>query len=642
MTPNETMCERSSPANVSEEVANPARRLLFRNLAPASDPNGPRVAPWHQVLEVAAGEGDVLWSGWASADEVFVVGDDGAILHFDGSTDSAGRLWHPMPSPTRLPLHAIWGRNRNELHAVGWMGTVLSFDGKQWQHRHGGVVDPVFKRFAPCAENTPLFAITGDESGRAWAVGDNGAILHFDGQAWQTQATPTHSNLRGITRTPGGRLFAVGGDGSVISSRGDGQWEALDCPYAAGFNSVLALSDDELLLAGGRYFVDAGGFRGELVRWHDGRFSEIKVVEAMPRLRALQAYKGGVLIAGDQGHLYYLRGNRLDQLHTDSRHDLMQIVALPTGEALAVGDFSTIMTAGPDFVNALAPDEAAVASDWDEMVSGTHHNLWGLWAGCDGAVYACGDAGTVLQCRDDHWQALPAVSPLAVHCLWDAGEGGLYAAGQMGQIFQYDGVAWEKVFDLHLDLTILALWGSGPSTIYAVGDEGLILHWDGLEWTRMISGTKSALYSIWGRDDEHILAIGDFGLVLRWNGANWGDFYVGSENFLFGVWGDALDNIFIVGLSGTLAHFNGQRWMLTPTRARDDLMAVHGVPGHGPWAVGTLGNILRYDGEKWQPEVSSTSAGLRAVCALPGGDVYAAGDQGTVLKRRSISKAATK
>lgn len=626
--------------NTTDAPANPSRRNLFRNIVHGGDPNAPHRAPWHRVPEVGTGESDVLWSGWATADEIFVVGDEGRILHFDGSTDSEGRLWQPMTAPTRLPLHAIWGRDRNELHAVGWMGTVLSFDGGGWHQRRGGVVDPQTQRFTPCAENTPLFAIAGDETGCAWAVGDDGMILAFDGHAWQPQTSPTRANLRGITRAPGGRLFAVGGEGTVITSPGDGHWELLDCPYGSGFQAVLALSDDELLLAGGRYFVDAGGFRGELVRWRNGSFTAVELEQAMPRLRSLQVYKNGVLIAGDQGHLYYLEGSRLDQLRSDSRHDLMDIVPLPTGEALAIGDFCTIMTAGPEFVKALASDvsDSERQTDWDLMDSGSRHNLWGLYAAPDGSLYACGDAGTVLQYRDQRWQAMPIVSDLAVHCLWDAGDSGLYAGGQMGRIYRLNGDAWQLVFDLQLDITLLAIWGSGPDSIYVVGDEGLILHWDGKQWQRMISGTKSALYNIWGFDDSHILAVGDFGLVLRWNGKNWTEFYAGTENFLFGIWGDALDNVFIVGLSGTLAHFDGKRWTLTPTRARVDLTAIDGLPGHGPYAVGTQGKILRFDGERWQPEMSPTTAGLRAVCACPDGAVYAAGNQGAILKRRSSSK----
>lgn len=631
------MTQALAPA--SDAPANPGRRGLFRQLAQGGDASAPHRAPWRRVLEVATGEGDVLWSGWATAHEVFVVGDEGRVLHFDGSADADGCLWHTMASGTRLPLHAIWGHSRNALHAVGWMGTVLHFDGEQWHHRRGAVVDPQSRGYAPCAENTPLFAIAGDDTGRAWAVGDNGMVLAFDGDSWCEQNSPTQANLRGITRTPGGRLFAVGNGGTVITSMGDGHWELLDCPVAAGFQTVLALSDDELLLAGGRYFAQAGGFRGELLRWSRGRFSAVEVAEAMPRLRSLRAYKQGVLITGDQGHLYYTQGSRIDQLRSDSRHDLMDTIALPGGEALAVGDFSTLMSAAPDFVKALAPraSDAVEQSDWQTMDAGTAHNLWGLRLSHDGkSVYACGDAGTVLHYRNQHWHALPAVSDAAVHCLWDAGEGGLYAGGQMGQIFRFHEGAWTLAFDLFLDITILDLWGSSPNSIYAVGDEGLILHWNGTDWKRMLSGTKSALYSIWGHDDTHILAVGDFGLVLRWNGDNWAEFYAGTEHFLFDIWGDALDNLFIVGLSGTLVHFDGTRWNLTPTRARDDLMAVDGLPGHPPFAVGTQGHILRFDGKQWQPEASPTTAGLRAVCVCPDGTVFAAGSQGTILKRRSF------
>lgn len=619
--------------------ADPSRRNMFRKLAHAGDPDAPHRSVWRRVTEVPAGDGNVLWSGWADDSDVFVVGDEGTILHFDGVADVHGAMWHSMDSPTRLPLHAVWGRNRNELHAVGWMGTVLSFDGQQWHHRRGGVVDPQTNSYANCPENSPLFAMTGNDSGHAWAVGDDGMIIAFDGDTWQVQPSPTQVNLRGITLTPDGRLFAVGGEGTVITSSGDGHWTKLECPVAAGFTTVLALSNDELLLAGGRFFVAEGGFRGELVRWYKGQFMVVEAAKAMPRIRRLKAYRDGVLIAADSGHLYYLQGDRLDQLRTDSRHDLMDIVPLHSGEALVVGDFSTIMTAADDFTTALVAKHADAVqhADWEPLESGTHHNLWNMHSSDDGTLYACGDAGTVLQYRDGCWQALPVISQgqASIHCLWHAGEGGLYAAGSMGQIYRYDGTAWELVFDLYLDVTILRMWGSSPDSIFAVGDEGLILHWDGVKWQRMISGTKSALYSVWGYDSEHVLAIGDFGLVLRWNGKNWAEFYAGTENFLFDVWGDALDNIFIVGLSGTLVHFDGQRWNLTPARARDDLMAIHGLPGQLPFAVGSQGNILHFDGQQWQLENVPARASLRAVHVCNNGDVFAAGNSGAILKRCS-------
>lgn len=622
------------------QAANADRRRFFQQLFDGADATTPRRAAWQRVPEVGAGDGDVLWSGWAGDGEVFVVGDEGMVLHFDARAPESQRGWVHMDSPSRLPLHGIWGLSREQLIAVGWMGNIMHFDGIQWQQVRGGIIDDN-GRYAACAENTPLFAIDGNTQGQAWAVGDDGIILHFNGINWLSEESPTRINLRAVACAADGSVYAAGGEGTLLKRDLAGHWSTLPCPLGSGFQSLLLLDDDELLLGGGRYFVDPGGFRGELVHYRQGEFQALTFNTPMPRLRSLKAYKDGVLIVGDQGHLYYFEDLRLDRLESNSLHDLMDIITLPTGEALAVGDFGTIMTAAPDFIKALAPPPAAPhTSAWENMASPTDRQLWGLWESPDGTCYACGEAGTVLRLESDsdNWQNLPAPSEHAIHCVWDAGEGGLFCAGQMGQIHRFDGNRWHLHYDLHLDLTILAMWGTGPNSIYAVGDEGLVLHFDGLGWRRMPSGTMSALYGLWGWDDAHLLAVGDFGLVLRYNGREWAEFKVGTESFLYSVWGPALDDIYTVGLSGALAHFNGQRWQLLPTRLRDDLLSISGSPRAGAWAVGTRGCVLRLEDGQWLPDPSGSDVGLRAVCATQQGTVYAAGDRGTLLRRRQSAQ----
>lgn len=614
------------------ETRTPDRRRFFRQLL-ATDAKAPNRAPWHRVPEVGAGDGDVLWSGWTGDGELFVVGDEGMVLRYTGVADANGRLWQPMTVPVNSPLHGIWGTAADNLYAVGWMGCLLHYDGEQWHRLRGGRIDDQSGRFAACEENTPLFAIDGNDQGQAWAVGDDGIILHFDGTNWQREPSPTQVNLRAVACAGNNTVYAAGGEGTVLKRDATGQWTRLDCPLGSGFNALLVLDDDTLLLGGGRYFVDQGGFRGELVRYQHGVFQALNFSDPMPRVRALKSYKDGVLIVSDQGHLYYLKDMRLDQLESNSRHDLMDIIVLSTGEALVVGDFGTIMTAAEDFTQALAPPpEAPDASPWKLMTVPSKRQLWGFTEGADGTCYACGDAGTVLRLRDNKWEALPAPSELTVHCLWEGGNG-LFAAGQQGRIYRFDGAQWTLQFDLHLDVTILAMWGSSANSIYAVGDEGLVLHFDGLRWQRMPSGTQSALYGLWAWDNEHLLAPGDFGLMLRYNGKEWAEFNVGTENFLYGVWGDSLSNIYAVGLSGTLAHFNGQRWQQMATRLRDDLMSISGSAAAGVYTVGTRGCVLRLEDGQWLLEQSGTDAGLRAVCATRSGAVYAVGDQGTVLCR---------
>lgn len=607
---------------------NPGRRQFFRSLVKSAADGTERKA-WSVVEGLSAGSGDVFWSGLQAGEDLFVVGDEGAIFRFREGA------WQRMDAPVRTPIHAIWKTPQGGLIAVGWMGAVLTFDGQAWVLERGCIVGKDGK-YAGVSENTPLFAIAGDETGTAWAVGDNGTILRLDRGDWVAEVSGTDAHLRAITVLSNGNVVAAGAQGTVLLRDPGGSWQGLDCPIASNFQAVAALSETEIILAGGRYFVDENGFKGELIRWREGTFEKRHSDKAFSRFRALAAYRDGLLSVGDRGQIWHIRTARADRLDSGTRHDLLGILPLASGEAIAVGDFGTVLTAAPDFHRHLASPAALKAADlpvWQDMESGTDRQLWGLWHDRrDNTIFACGEEGTLVRYAGDGWERLPSAGDIGFHCLCDAPDGGLFAAGQLGEIHHFDGSAWRKHFDLHVDVTILSLWSDGNGHIFAAGDEGLLLAWDGETWQRMTSGTKSALYNLWGPDSEHLLAVGDFGLILRWNGKRWDEFHAGTENFLFDVWGDRLDNIFIVGLSGTIGHFDGRRWTLTPARARSDLLAISGGDD-GVIAVGAAGTALRFTGKDWIANRTGFDGGLRAVCAETPYGAIAAGDQGTILQR---------
>lgn len=608
---------------ISKEVS---RRDLFRGgfLKGGAKPRG-----WHRVDELAAGSGDVFWDGWADDNGVFIVGDDGAIFHFDGAS------WTRQATPAPVPIHALWGLSRTNLWAVGWMGMILHYDGQNWRKVQGCVTD-VAGKYSADTVNEPLFAIAGMPDGRIWAVGDRGTILHFNGEDWQPEVSGVSSHLRCVSALPDGRVLAAGGDGTVLIRSDAGLWEKQTCPIHSNFVSALWLEDETVLLAGGRYFVDGNGFRGDLVLWTGTDFHKLFADATFTRFRAIAAYKDGAIIVGDAGQMHLLRNHKIDRLDSSTVHDLLGIVGLPTGEVLAVGDFGTVLAASATTLENFAPYIAASESlpVWEALESGTDRQLWGLWHDAStGQLFACGEEGTVLICDRGRWEPLPPVNNLGIHALSRAPDGGLLAAGQLGEVHHFDGSAWHKVFDLNMDITILSLWSDG-TTFFAAGDEGLVLQKrpDTPDWARMASGTKSALYDLWGPDDRHILAVGDFGLVQRWNGERWDEFNAGTEYFLFGVWGRALNDIYVVGLSGTIGHFNGQRWTITPARARSDLLSVTG-DAKQVVAVGAAGTIYRHDGISWAPERSGTGCGLRAVATTAEGGFIAAGDRGSLFIR---------
>ncbi len=73
-----------------------------------------------------------LHSGWGvSSNDLFVVGDNGTILHFDGTN------WMRMSTPTTKNLYGIWGTSSSDVWATGYNTStgddeVLHYDGASW------------------------------------------------------------------------------------------------------------------------------------------------------------------------------------------------------------------------------------------------------------------------------------------------------------------------------------------------------------------------------------------------------------------------------------------------------------------------------------------------------------------------------
>ena len=80
-----------------------------------------RASPWEAVDGCPTDR--VLWSVWGSEDQVVAVGDEGAIVAFDG------RRWLSQVAPSPLHLHGVWGRRADQVYAVGDFATVIEFDG---------------------------------------------------------------------------------------------------------------------------------------------------------------------------------------------------------------------------------------------------------------------------------------------------------------------------------------------------------------------------------------------------------------------------------------------------------------------------------------------------------------------------------
>jgi len=122
---------------------------------------------WTPVLQ----EPDLtLTSVWgSSASDVFAAGftvteqDDqfivaGAIRHFDGSG------WTAMTIPNTGVLNDLWGSSARDVFAVGDDGTILHYDGTEWT--------------ATTPSDRTLLGVWGSTPADVFAVGNGGEILH--------------------------------------------------------------------------------------------------------------------------------------------------------------------------------------------------------------------------------------------------------------------------------------------------------------------------------------------------------------------------------------------------------------------------------------------------------------------------------
>jgi photosystem II stability/assembly factor-like uncharacterized protein len=109
---------------------------------------------------VAPGKGNLNGVWGASGTDVFAVGDDGVILHYDGKTwtETADRTRTQMALRATADLYGIYGFSEKQAYAVGRYGTILYYDGADWKKVDSASIG------SPVERITQLNAVTGLQS----------------------------------------------------------------------------------------------------------------------------------------------------------------------------------------------------------------------------------------------------------------------------------------------------------------------------------------------------------------------------------------------------------------------------------------------------------------------------------------------
>lgn len=238
-----------------------------------SDSGDEEEAKWRSSAGVEE-LGWVLSVAGRSADEIYAVGgvpDRGGIRRFDGEdwrsvsvpgetplltwvhcfddgrpvvAGFRGRVlwrrgdgWELQKTPTDQNLWGIWGRARDDVWAVGGDGdaisgspTILHWDGERWDE----LEIPELARDGVRA----FFKVWGTGPDDVYAVGQNGAIVRWNGERLVDESPDTRKDLISIWGNSG-RIAAVGGRGNgVVAIRDGGAWEVRSLKPLIGTSGI--------------------------------------------------------------------------------------------------------------------------------------------------------------------------------------------------------------------------------------------------------------------------------------------------------------------------------------------------------------------------------------------------------------------
>ena len=182
----------------------------------------------------------LYWCYGFGSNDVTFVGAQGTVLHFDGSTFSK------QATPTDQDLWGVWGAAPDDLWSVGGRGTapdqatILHFDGSGWT----ATSTPALARPNVFA----FYKVWGTGSNDAYAVGQRGVLIHWNGTAWSEVTTGATDDLISLWGTAADRIVAIGGRDNGQALAFDGStWRFQRLAPIPGLNGVWTRGSDFFL-----------------------------------------------------------------------------------------------------------------------------------------------------------------------------------------------------------------------------------------------------------------------------------------------------------------------------------------------------------------------------------------------------------
>jgi hypothetical protein len=553
-----------------------------------------------------------------SADDIWLVGTQGTILYFDGTEWQAhcGNVTHQT-------LHAIWGCDPGSLYVVGENGTFLRWNGTKWTQEDSFT-------------DVDLYGIWGTGPDDIYAVGGGGEIHHFDGSGWTLEFSMPAHDLKAISGLSAQCIYAAGNKNTVLRKNGT-EWIICDTPGENwdSYDCVSVASADHVFI---------GGY-GMLLHY-DGGSEWVTDDSPASRIHSIRSFSENEAFAvSDSGEVYSWNGAAWSAVSTSTLEHMRTSCIISTSDILSGGCFGAMYRWNGGGWSAVSEPFGCVfydvfAIDWN-------------------CVYAASSIG-IMKFNGYGWECLdiPGTEDWPLHGVWGTDSSNVYVAGGRldngdfkGAILHWDGSEWNTT-EYWTDAVLQDIWGTSNNEIAVSGiNNGMseVHVWDGTAWYPLPQNPGNAgMYDIWCSSLNNIFVAGGYsggspsnpytvGYIYRWDGSEWSR-YSRDDTTMRGIWGDAPDSVYVTGTEGDLFHWDGSVWKRQHTGIGSmSSPSIFGFKGDDLFIAGyrhdlSEGVIAHWDGSGWRKMHQPCKSGFYAIHGFKPQYLFAAGYGSNIVR----------
>ncbi len=507
-------------------------------------------------------------------------------------------------------FNGIWRAKNGEGFAVGNGGAVAHFNGTKWR---------------PMRSNTKkqLKAVWGSGPKDVWAVGVTGTVIHYDGKAWSSKSAGTSDSLKAVWGSGPKDIYAAG---SVTLFRYDGAaWKKVNTGVSGKpmINGIWGSSAKDVFVVGSKL----PGYAGVILHFNGAKWVSMPGADSGSYSGLWSVWGSGpkdVWATGYSGKVMHYNGKTWSKVNLPGAGSSILYGVGGTGPkaVYAVGGYNQLFHYDGAKWSNLSPG----AKVWLKAVAGVPGGK---------TVFAAGHAqnyGTVVKVSGKSTSAAYTADYANFSAGWGSGARvvavGIQPWGSQPLVYERKGTSWTRAYQASHTGAFNAVWGSGPKDIFVVGkdltpgsNQGLVVHYNGVSWSKL-TNTKEHLFGVWGSGPTKVFFVGYWphmvssypskyeyhGAIHLQHGASGTSkrTWLGAKDEpVVAVWGSGLNNIFAVG---------------------------------GPTYYGTGARVVwRYDGKSWKKLSVPGSGAIRAVWGNGPKDVFMAGDSGTLLRFNGVT-----